>query len=133
MAVGKILVLDNDELMRDAMRRILDHRGHTVLTAATPADAVRLAATGDVAIVVADVTAAGPGLAARLGPRVGVVFVSGLSRAAAESRDLIPPGATFIGKPFTTAQPRATVDAVLGAGGRLRDRPTASDRPEASH
>ena len=34
---GMVLVLDDDDLMREAMRRILETRGHTVATAETAA------------------------------------------------------------------------------------------------
>ena len=79
---GMVLVLDDDDLMREAMRRILEARGHTVATAETAADAIEFCEAsnaagvdGWISLVIADVGAAG----AEFGTRVASAR-PGLSR-----------------------------------------------------
>jgi len=72
---GMVLVLDDDDLMRGAMRRILEARGHTVATAETAADAIEFCeasnaagVAGWISLVIADVGAAGAEFGTRPGP-----------------------------------------------------------------
>jgi DNA-binding response OmpR family regulator len=122
MPPGAVLVLDDDDLMREAMRRILEARGHTVATAASAAEAIDFCEASNAAgvagwldLVVADAGAAG----VKFGPRVasarpglGVLFVSSLSRPIAENRGLISASDRFVAKPFSAA---ALTDAVRAA------------------
>jgi DNA-binding response OmpR family regulator len=119
MPPGAVLVLDDDDLMREAMRRILEARGHTVATAATAAEAIEFCEASNAAgvagwldLVVADAGAAGVKFGTRVAsarPGLGVLFVSSLSRPIAEDRGLINPTDRFVAKPFSAA---ALVDAV---------------------
>ena len=120
---GMVLVLDDDDLMRGAMRRILEARGHTVATAETAADAIEFCEAsnaagvdGWISLVVADVGAAGVEFGTRVAsarPGLSVVYVSGISRPLAENRGLIGAGDMFVAKPFSAADLDAAVRAAL--------------------
>jgi DNA-binding response OmpR family regulator len=120
---GAVLVLDDDDLMREAMRRMLEARGHVVATVGTAADAIEFCeasnaagADGWVALVVADAGAAGADFSGRISaarPGLTVVYVSGLSRPAAERRGLIAAGDMFVPKPFSAADLSAAVQTAL--------------------
>jgi len=120
---GMVLVLDDDDLMRGAMRRILEARGHTVATAATAADAIEFCEAsnaagveGWISLVIADVGAAGAEFGRRVAsarPGLSVVYVSGISRPVAENRGLIRAGDMFVAKPFSAAALDAAVRAAL--------------------
>jgi len=120
---GMVLVLDNDDLMRGAMRRILESRGHTVATAETAADAIEFCEAsnaagvdGWISLVIADVAAAGAEFGTRVAsarPGLTVVYVSGISRPVAENRGLIGANDLFVAKPFSAAALDAAVQAAL--------------------
>jgi len=120
---GMVLVLDDDDLMRGAMRRILEARGHTVATAETAADAIEFCeasnaagVAGWISLVIADVGAAGAEFGTRVAsarPGLTVVYVSRISRPVAENRGLISAGDMFVAKPFSAAALDAAVRAAL--------------------
>lgn len=120
---GMVLVLDDDDLMREAMRRILEARGHTVATAETAADAIEFCeasnaagVAGWISLVIADLGAAGAEFGTRVAsarPGLGVVYVSGISRPVAENRGLISARDMFVAKPFSAAALDAAVRAAL--------------------
>lgn len=118
-----LLVLDDDDLMREAMRRILESHGHIVTAVATAADAIDVCEASNAAglagwlgLVVADAGAAGAEFSARVAsarPGLAVVYVSGLSRPVAERRGLITAGDMFVAKPFSAAALVTAVQAAL--------------------
>jgi DNA-binding response OmpR family regulator len=120
---GMVLVLDDDDLMREAMRRMLEARGHTVETAETAADAIEFCeatnaagVAGWISLVIADVGAAGAEFGTRVAsarPGLTVMYVSGISRPVAEDRGLIGTGDMFVAKPFSASALDAAVRAAL--------------------
>jgi DNA-binding response OmpR family regulator len=120
---GMLLVLDDDDLMREAMRRILEARGHTVATAETAAEAIEFCEASNVAgvagwisLVIADVGAAGADFGTRIAsarPGLDVVYVSEISRPVAERRGLITAGDMFVAKPISAAALDIAVRAAL--------------------
>jgi DNA-binding response OmpR family regulator len=120
---GMVLVLDDDDLMRDAMRRILEAHGHTVATAKTAADAIEFCeasnaagVAGWISLVIADAGVAGADFSTRVAaarPGLAVVYVSGISRPVAERRGLITAGDMFVAKPFSAAALAEAVRAAL--------------------
>ena len=104
-----VLVVDDDEGVRNLAKRILASSGYTVLTAGTGDEALALCAghDGPIALVLSDVVMpkmSGPELAhelARLRPAARVVFMSGYAGDAVEHRGLLDAGSHFIDKPFT--------------------------------
>ena len=113
--VATILVVDDQDIVRDVIRLALEGAGHTVLEAASPGDALDLVrdGAGEISLLVTDVVMPEMDafeLADRITcelPEVRVLYTSGYTDAAAEG--------PFIQKPFTPAQLVEKVDAVLSA------------------
>ena len=111
---GTVLVVDDQDVVRDVIRLTLEGAGYTVLDAASPNAAIDLV-RGEVPIdlLVTDVVMPEMDafeLADRIAcevPGVRVLYTSGYTDAGAEG--------PFIQKPFTPAQLVAKVSAVLAA------------------
>lgn len=111
---GRVLVVDDQDIVRDVIRLTLEGAGYTVLEAATPTAAIDLVREdGNVDLLVTDVVMPEMDafeLAERITrevPGVRVLYTSGYTDAAAEG--------PFIQKPFTPAQLVEKVTAVLAA------------------
>ena len=110
---GTVLVVDDQDVVRDVIKLSLESAGYRVLEAATPSEALALAreAGADVDLLVTDVVLPEMDafeLASRITcelPGVRVLYTSGYTNAAAEG--------PFIQKPFTPAQLIEKVGAVL--------------------
>jgi two-component system, cell cycle sensor histidine kinase and response regulator CckA len=104
-----ILVVEDDEAIRNAVRRILMTAGYRVLPAATPMEAIELASNGQVPIhaLLTDVGllgVTGPQLAKLLvadRPGLRVLYISGHSEAHSVPAGRVGPGTAFLQKPFT--------------------------------
>jgi two-component system, cell cycle sensor histidine kinase and response regulator CckA len=101
-----IMIVEDDERVRDLVRLMLESKGYRVLAAAGAEDAERLC-TEDVDLLLTDVVMPdvnGRALAERLGataPRMRILFMSGYSDEAVYRHGEISPNAAFIEKPFT--------------------------------
>jgi len=110
-ATGRILVVENDQMLNDMFRQMLEEMGYIVLTAAS-ADAARLAIDStDLDVILADFALGnGPdGLcvareAQRKNEHLRVVIASGHPAPGDLDRDM-----AFLQKPFTLAQLARTV------------------------
>ena len=110
---GTVLVVDDQDAVRDVIKLSLESAGYRVLEAATPSEALALArdAGAEVDLLVTDVVLPEMDafeLASRITcelPAVRVLYTSGYTDAAAEG--------PFIQKPFTPAQLIEKVGAVL--------------------
>jgi two-component system cell cycle sensor histidine kinase/response regulator CckA len=110
---GTVLVVDDQDVVRDVIKLSLESAGYRVLEAATPTEALALAraAGGEVDLLVTDVVMPEMDafeLANRITfelPAIRVLYTSGYTDAAAEG--------PFIQKPFTPAQLIEKVGAVL--------------------
>lgn len=110
---GTVLVVDDQDVVRDVIKLSLESAGYRVLEAATPSEALALAraAGAEVDLLVTDVVLPEMDafeLANRITfelPAVRVLYTSGYTDAAAEG--------PFIQKPFTPAQLIEKVGAVL--------------------
>jgi two-component system, cell cycle sensor histidine kinase and response regulator CckA len=110
---GTVLVVDDQDVVRDVIKLSLESAGYRVLEAATPSEALALAraAGAEVDLLVTDVVMPEMDafeLANRITcelPAVRVLYTSGYTDAAAEG--------PFIQKPFTPAQLIEKVGAVL--------------------
>ena len=108
-----VLVVDDQDVVRDVIRLALEEAGYTVLETGSPQDAIALASRGDerIELLVTDVVMPEMDafeLAKRITeaiPGVRVLYTSGYTDATAEGH--------FIQKPFTPAQIVAKVGAVL--------------------
>jgi CheY-like chemotaxis protein len=111
-AVATILVVDDQDLVRDVVRIALEEAGHRVLPAASPSAALAIVRSeSDIDLLLVDIVMPEMDafeLAARLSaglPRVRVLYMSGYTDAREEG--------LFIQKPFSPARLVATVESIL--------------------
>lgn len=118
-----VLLVEDEEQVRDLGRRILERAGYTVLTAGD-AEAAMAAADrfpGHIHLLITDVALpqmGGRELAARLGihrPAIKVLYVSGTSDEAIARHRLLEPGTEFLEKPFSLNGLLRKVGQVVGA------------------
>ena len=110
---GTVLVVDDQDFVRDVIKLTLEDAGYTVLEAATPLAAIEIARerSSEIDLVITDVVMPEMDafeLADRIGcelPDVRILYTSGYTDAAAEG--------PFIQKPFTPAQLVEKVGALL--------------------
>lgn len=112
-----VLVVDDEDDLREAMRRMLERRGFQTLSASDSASAESLCAQhdGTIDVLLTDLglpTANGGDLArclVELRPGLRVVYVSGLPKEVAVDKGLLRPEDQLVQKPFTSD---SLVDAV---------------------
>jgi CheY-like chemotaxis protein len=115
-AQATILVVEDQEAIRAGLASVLAAGGHTAVTAADAAEAMRLLAEPGrhFDLLLTDIRMpdmSGRALAERvkvLAPSVSIVYMSGYA-----GEEEITDGNPFLAKPFTPAQLLATVDTVL--------------------
>jgi two-component system cell cycle sensor histidine kinase/response regulator CckA len=121
-AATAVLLVDDDNGVREITRRRLEKAGYTVISAATGEEALFLSRHATPALLITDVRMpgmSGPALAAELRaahPRLKVLFLSGDIIAAASADPMsLPPGAHFLQKPFAGADlERKVADMLAG-------------------
>jgi two-component system, cell cycle sensor histidine kinase and response regulator CckA len=104
-----ILVVEDDSVIRNAIRRILEPAGYVVIPCATPMEAMDVASNHQQAIhvLLTDVAfsgVTGPQLAKLLmGERPGlrVLYISGHTEADSVPSGRVGPGTAFLQKPFS--------------------------------
>jgi PAS domain S-box-containing protein len=103
-----VLLVEDDAVMREVVRRMLDGHGYRVLTAAGGEQAVHIATTQDqIDLLLTDVELhqmRGTDVADRIRaivPGIGVLFMSGYSGGLLGARGVLDPGFDFIEKPFS--------------------------------
>ena len=111
--VATILVVDDQDLVRDVVRIALEEAGYRVLVAASPLAALELVAhERDIDLLLVDIVMPEMDafeLAGKLSvdlPGVQVLYMSGYTDAREEGH--------FIQKPFSPSQLVATVESILG-------------------
>lgn len=105
-----VLVVDDEEDLRDIMRRMLERRGYSTMIAGNADEAVAICRDheGPVDVLVTDLGLPGVsgGELARsalgLRPELGVVYISGLPKDIAVTKGLIADDALLVKKPFTS-------------------------------
>jgi two-component system, cell cycle sensor histidine kinase and response regulator CckA len=118
---GTILLVEDEDDVRDLAREILTADGFTVLEAATPGEAVRASErhAGAIHLLLTDVVMpemSGRELAVRLlerRPDTKVLYISGYSEDAIAHHGVLEPGPTLLAKPFTPDDLRRTVTTLL--------------------
>jgi len=116
-----ILVVEDEEAIRDIAKRILREAGYTVLTAASPDDALMACKTrpGKIDLLLTDVVMPQMGgrvLAETLvvaRPWIKVLYMSGYTDDAIVHHGTLNPGTHFIAKPFSAANLARKVREVL--------------------
>jgi CheY-like chemotaxis protein len=116
-----VLVVDDEEALREVARRMFARNGYRVLVAVDGAEAVALATThdGPIDLLVTDVVM--PHMAGRevaeavsaVRPGIAVLYVSGYAEPVLASDGRLDPGVTLLGKPFTEAELMAKVGEIL--------------------
>ncbi|GAA1800838.1 hypothetical protein GCM10009682_23090 [Luedemannella flava] len=108
---GNVLVVDDDEDLREIICRLLRRAGYTVRAAGTATEALPHChpESGPLDLLVADLGLPGiDGLdlcdaARRLRADLAVLYVTGTPRAELDRLGLLPSDAAFVQKPFTAA------------------------------
>ena len=120
-----VLLVEDEEQVRELTRRLLRASGYQVLAAASGADALRIAEHHDGAIhlLVTDVVM--PGMSGRevgllLGqkhPKMRALYLSGYPDESVVHQGVLAPGTPFLQKPFTAEALARKVREVLDAPG----------------
>ena len=118
-----VLVVDDEEDLRDIMRRMLERRGFDTLIAGDSQQAITACREhpGDIDILVTDLGL--PGVsggelsrsATELRPGMSVVYISGLPKEIAVADGLIGEDALLVKKPFSSEVLVQTLRSVLGS------------------
>jgi CheY-like chemotaxis protein len=120
---ASILVVEDDDLLRPMVVRVLRRNGYTALEAANSTEAEERAAAHGKAVdlLLLDVglpRVSGPEIADRLNqlwPGVKVLFISGFSRKALAERG-VQPGPGLLEKPFAPLTLLERIEAILAPG-----------------
>jgi CheY-like chemotaxis protein len=118
-----ILVVEDEELVRRMIRRVLERYGYRILEAREGAEALAIAQRyeGDLDLVLTDLVMPRMGgieLAARLReerPEIRLLFMSGHAYRAGWAAADLPAGAAFLEKPFGPGEVTRKVREVLDA------------------
>jgi CheY-like chemotaxis protein len=122
-ANGTVLLVEDDERVRRAVRRMLERVGYEVLEAIDGEAGLALAKSyeGRIDVVVTDLMMPrmdGRTLAAALStvlPRAHIVFTSGYTDDAVLRRGLVESAQPFLQKPFTGEQLAHTISALINS------------------
>ena len=125
-----VLLVEDEEQVRELGRRVLERAGYTVLAAVDAESAVAIADRhpGHIHLLITDIVlprVSGRELAARLGihrPAIKVLYVSGTTDNAVSRHRMLDPGTEFLEKPFSLERLLLKVRQALGT-------PEASARP----
>jgi PAS domain S-box-containing protein len=118
-----VLVVEDEEQVRELARRVLERAGYSVLSAVDAESAVAIADRhpGHIHLLLTDIVlprVSGRELAARLGihrPAIKVLYVSGTSDTAIARHRMLDPGTEFLEKPFSLERLLQKVRQALGA------------------
>jgi DNA-binding response OmpR family regulator len=105
-----VLVVDDEEDLRDIMRRMLERRGYDTLVAGDSESAIATCRDheGAIDVLVTDLGLPGASggelsrAAVALRPQMGVIYISGLPKDIAVTKGLIGDDALMVKKPFTS-------------------------------
>jgi two-component system, cell cycle sensor histidine kinase and response regulator CckA len=121
---GGILVMEDDELVRQVVAQALRAIGYTPLVASSPEEAINLCSQADseIRLVLTDVIMPrvnGAQLQERLKvlrPGLKVLYMSGYTANVISNHGVLKPGINFIQKPFTLEQLAQKLDEILTSG-----------------
>ena len=129
-ASGTILLVEDEESLRDVSHQLLKSMGYTVIEAANGADAIRIASqcSDPIDLLITDVVMPGMNgrelaellLASR--SRMRVLYVSGHTDDAIVHYSIHDHGMAFLQKPFTRDGLAKKIQEMLGASGGTTDR-----------
>ena len=129
-ASGTILLVEDEESLRDVSHQLLKSMGYTVIEAANGADAIRIASqcSDPIDLLITDVVMPGMNgrelaellLASR--SRMRVLYVSGHTDDAIVHYSIHDHGMAFLQKPFTRDGLAKKIQEMLGASGGTTDQ-----------
>ncbi|WP_229076564.1 response regulator [Actinoplanes sp. DH11] len=119
-----VLLVEDDEDLREVTTRMLELRGFSVLAAEDPVNAMMKCRVHDGPIDILLTDLGLPGVsggelsrsAAAVRPSMKVVYVSGLPEATAVKKGLIEAGSPFVTKPYTADVLAGMLRTVLAQG-----------------
>ena len=125
IATRGVLMVDDDAMLRDLGRRMLERLGHSVAMAASGSEALALLerSAQDVSVLVTDLTMPGMSgielisLVEQRFPQLPIVAISGFSMNASVRQELDARHVPFVGKPFTSEQLTRAIERALEAKG----------------
>ena len=128
-----ILLVEDESVVREVTRQVLEHAGYQVLESGGPREALCLAAEhrGHIGLLLSDIVMPGmngPDLARRiqvLQPHLTTVFMSGYAESTLWQKAVGGPCGAFIQKPFTVDLLLASVAAALA---KASSQPECGDR-----
>jgi PAS domain S-box-containing protein len=116
-----ILVVEDEEALREVTRRIFARNGYHVITAASGPEAIEIVRTyqGDLHLLVTDVVM--PQMLGKevseqiraIKPDIEVLFMSGYARRVLTTQGMLDPGVALVEKPFSEAELMSTAAQVL--------------------
>jgi two-component system, cell cycle sensor histidine kinase and response regulator CckA len=117
---GRILVVDDESMVRETVARALERRGHEVLLADGATEAVRLfKEAGSIDLLITDIVMPNVDgvelaqLLAGLNPGLRVLFMSGYSRDVLHGHGLSASGVELLPKPFTMSAATQRAERLL--------------------
>ncbi len=121
-----ILLAEDEELVRDFVKRVLENNGYRVLAATDGEDALRVLKghQGTVQLLMTDVVMpkmSGPELAVHaedMRPDIKVIYLSGYAENAIARHGVLEPGTVFLQKPVTVKALSRKVREVLDSARR---------------
>ena len=119
---GRILLVEDEDAVRTATRRILQRDGYTVLEASNASEALAIAAkyNGEIDLLLTDLVMPGmrgTDLAHEVmatHPQIRILVMSGYSEETSNRQWSLPPNVTLLEKPFSASSLARRVREVLG-------------------
>ena len=119
---GHILVVEDDEVLREVIPRILGRLGYSFTLAATPGDALQICYNQDLGIDLLLTDVVMPGMSGKelweqvapIRPGMKVIYMSGYTADVISRQGVLDDGVQFIQKPFSTSDLGRKLKSVLG-------------------
>ena len=119
---GIVLLVEDEEMVREIAKEILEEIGYTVLDAATPQDAISLCENKDTVIDLLLTDVIMPGMSGKelkkaievIRPGIKVLFMSGYTSNVIAHRGVLEQGVHFIQKPFSMKDLAQKVREAIG-------------------
>ena len=124
-----VLLVEDEPVILEVSREMLEHLGYSVLIAGAPGEAIRIAEANaaEIQLLIVDVVMPemnGRDLAKRIGeikPGLKCLFISGYTADVIAHHGILDPGINFIQKPFSTEKLAGKIREVLDSEKKVCD------------